>query len=489
MESKLQDALTVCSQDKSLVVRQNAKSTLGRVGNILASRPVAEALAKIARAHAKQQTTNVPLSNKRAHPEEDAAEMGSASNSMSAAQGGDHVGAMEAIVNVFPALYRDRIRAHMSNGAALGLLLASGIMDCAFRSLLVPTVLSKEQVREFVSDRKTSSPRTSEEVLAYVESVLNKETPAEAERVAQEPASEAVPVPGTLLKKQHAGSSKARDALYDLYRARRPLVKSIKEAIKQGHASELRYAQNLLREFLFFINSEVNPLLEIRSEGWISSNVLVPLIDKLFAREGRWEVVRGETCSSSSSERMQREGNPLDAKPSGHKLDGAVHVRNSMDLEILIWETKPVTVWQDRKAVTGDRVKLIRGMKDALDKVIRHHDFHLLKLEKIAKVEVYGIQTSAFEVVGFVANRSPEGATIILPLLKFDFPTIWDERCRLLNAVEEMLRLKARMVEQVNYWASLQQSVSRARRQSDRVLEPLPASITQHTPGKRQRTA
>ncbi|KAJ3176026.1 hypothetical protein HDU87_005543 [Geranomyces variabilis] len=97
------------------------------------------------------------------------------------------------------------------------------------------------------------------------------------------------------------------------------------------------------------------------SEGWLSTHVWAPLIDRLMLATDKIIVKRGETSSQSSSKRKQKEGLSTDRKPAGHKVDGAAEITGGYHYEILLWEAKPHASAVNPKAASSDRTCHSRG--------------------------------------------------------------------------------------------------------------------------------
>ncbi|KAJ3297130.1 hypothetical protein HK104_000844 [Borealophlyctis nickersoniae] len=191
------------------------------------------------------------------------------------------------------------------------------------------------------------------------------------------------------------------------------------------------WVRRILLKFIDFVETPRNPLVDQNSEAWISTHVLAPLVDDLLFGVPELQVVRGEISSLSSSIRKQKKSGLEQRKPIGRKTDGTLRVRGQNKLEMGHIESKPHEKEDAPKEARSDKSKLLRLMKDALDRLIELQSSHLVGTQEVERVHTFGIQSSA---------RTMD---------HFDYPTIWEERTMILAAIKAMLTFKHRLVKAI----------------------------------------
>lgn len=370
----------------------------------------------------------------------------------------------------WPREYRDEMNQYLRTAEGRHDLVAcSGIFDCSEGSNLKRFFTAKA-LRRFASSLNGAPlPDPPADIQGFLESFRPLTLTPEGWK---DLLYSIVPtgntcVPDELLERAFSGKKAARlEALRELKE-----LQAHGRFVGKVDNANVAYAKHVLHEFLRLVNRGL--FRNENSEGWLLVNVWAPVIDRLFAELPDMKLTRGETCSLSSSERMQKQGEAGARKPSGHKLDGSVIAFSAHNLEVVAIEHKPDLKGVDPKAAEADHVKLIRQMKDMLDRILKRHRFHLLG-EHMQKVSVFGIQTTNLElVVSRMSILFPSLTYIVAPVTKFVFPGAWRERHQVLILVREMLRVRDLVLKSIEAFDDLNDRLMTSSRSPSYSPEPL----------------
>ncbi|CAG8658862.1 7363_t:CDS:2, partial [Acaulospora colombiana] len=133
-------------------------------------------------------------------------------------------------------------------------------------------------------------------------------------------------------------------------------------------------------------NSSRNPLLDKNSEGWQNCHILTPLIDDCFLTCEKFKFI-GEEISLASTERKNLSREESGKKQSGHKIDILFRID---DVEYFGSETYVDEDPQNSKPISYKH-KILREMKDQLDRLLKKLKFTKETIKWIKNIVVHGI--------------------------------------------------------------------------------------------------
>jgi len=140
-------------------------------------------------------------------------------------------------------------------------------------------------------------------------------------------------------------------------------------------------------KLLSFFEAPRNPLLNKNSEGWLNCHILTPLIDDCFLTCEEVQVHRGEEMSFASIERKNLSREESERKQYGHKIDILFRID---DTEYFGSETYVDEDSQNSKPISYKQ-KLLREMKDQLDRLLKRLHFTRETARDIKNIIIHGI--------------------------------------------------------------------------------------------------
>ncbi|CAG8781066.1 23882_t:CDS:10, partial [Gigaspora margarita] len=150
---------------------------------------------------------------------------------------------------------------------------------------------------------------------------------------------------------------------------------------------EIHWVHRFADKLSLFFEAPRNPLLDKNSEGWLNCHVLTPLIDDCFLTCEEIQIHRGEEISLASTERKNLLRDESEKKKSGHKIDILFRIN---DVEYFGSETYVDEDPQNSKPISYKH-KILREMKDQLDRLLKKLKFTRETIKWIKNIVVHGI--------------------------------------------------------------------------------------------------